>query len=189
VLLVKNGATWQDVNVLAAIDPAHALAKPTKLDSRILATAATFANALNGSLHVVHSYTPVPAGTVPMVGGASSLVIEEIAKASERRARGAFIPAIAQYRLPRSRQHLVKGLPFDTIPEVADEIGSGLVVMGAVSRSGLKRIFIGNTAERLLNHLKCDVLVVKPAEFKARVQPRRKGMHFVGLPGVGEAYF
>jgi universal stress protein E len=189
VLLVKSGATWQDVNVLAAIDPAHALAKPTKLDSRILSTAANFANALNGSMHVVHSYIPVPAGTVPMLGGGSSLLIGEVAKGSERRAKAAFIPAIAAYRLPRSRQHLVQGLPFDTIPEVANEIGSGLVVMGAVSRSGLKRVFIGNTAERLLNQLRCDVLVVKPAEFKARVQPRRKGMHFVGLPGVGAGYF
>jgi nucleotide-binding universal stress UspA family protein len=31
-----------------------------------------------------------------------------------------------------------------------------------MSRSGLKRIFIGNTAERVLDGLQCDVLVVKP---------------------------
>ena len=59
--------------------------------------------------------------------------------------------------------------------------------MGAVARSGLKRVFIGNTAERLLNQLRCDVLVVKPAEFKARVLPRRKGMHFVGLAEMAAA--
>ncbi len=33
--------------------------------------------------------------------------------------------------------------------------------MGATSRSGLKRIFIGNTAEHVLDSLKCDVLVVR----------------------------
>jgi universal stress protein E len=33
--------------------------------------------------------------------------------------------------------------------------------MGATSRSGLKRIFIGNTAEHVLDSLQCDVLVVK----------------------------
>jgi universal stress protein E len=39
---------------------------------------------------------------------------------------------------------------------------AGLVVIGATSRSGLKRVFIGNTAERVLDGLKSDVLVVKP---------------------------
>jgi universal stress protein E len=34
--------------------------------------------------------------------------------------------------------------------------------MGAVSRTGLKRIFIGNTAEHVLDSLRCDVMVVKP---------------------------
>jgi hypothetical protein len=37
--------------------------------------------------------------------------------------------------------------------------------MGAVSRAGLKRVFIGNTAERMLDMLDCDVLVVKPPGF------------------------
>lgn len=188
VLLVRSGATWQDLNVLAAIDPAHRFAKPAKLDSRILSTAASFAKALNGTLHVAHSYIPVPAGTVPMLGGASALVIGQIAEGSEKRATAAFAEAIAAYRLPKSRQHLVQGLPVDTLPEVAREIQSGLVVMGAVSRSGLKRMLIGNTAEQLLSKLRCDVLVVKPAEFKASISPRRRGMHFIGLPGVGAGY-
>jgi len=47
-----------------------------------------------------------------------------------------------------------------------------VVVMGAVSRSGLKRLFIGNSAERLLDKLDCDVLVVKPRRFTSPV-PRR----------------
>ena len=37
------------------------------------------------------------------------------------------------------------------------------LVMGAVSRSALKRLFIGNTAERVLDSVNCDVVVVKPA--------------------------
>jgi universal stress protein E len=37
--------------------------------------------------------------------------------------------------------------------------------MGAVSRSGLKRLFLGNTAEEVLDKLSCDVLIVKPPGF------------------------
>jgi universal stress protein E len=40
-----------------------------------------------------------------------------------------------------------------------------VVVMGAISRSALERLFVGSTAEAVLDKLHCDVLIVKPAEF------------------------
>jgi hypothetical protein len=42
--------------------------------------------------------------------------------------------------------------------------------MGAVSRSAIKRFFIGNAAERTLDRLNCDVLVVKPRGFRSGVE-------------------
>jgi universal stress protein E len=48
--------------------------------------------------------------------------------------------------------------------------------MGAVSRSGLKSIFIGNTAERVLDRLQCDLLVVKPRRFESRVPRAVRGV-------------
>ena len=51
--------------------------------------------------------------------------------------------------------------------------------MGAISRSGMKGVFIGNTAERVLNGLKCDVLVVKPRGFKCQVQCETRGVRWV----------
>jgi len=183
VLLIRSDRNWADVNVLAAIDPAHKFAKPAKLDSRILSVAAAYTSALKGTLHVVHSYLPLPAGTIAMPG-ASALAIEQIADGAQKRATAAFQTAVAAYRLPQSRLHLVEGAPLDAIPRVAEEIHSGLVVMGAISRSGLKRVFIGNTAEQILGAIPCDVLVVKPLEFKTRVAKRGKGVHFVGLPRV-----
>jgi universal stress protein E len=187
VLLVKSGAAWEDLNVLAAIDPTHVFAKPAKLDSRILSTAAVFAKALKGTLHVMHSYVPVPVGSVPMMGGASALTIQQIAQGSAARAKEGFRKAVADCGLPGSRLHLTQGMPADAIAQVASEIQSGVVVMGAIARSGLKRVLIGNTAERVLNALRCDVLVVKPAQFKAPVSRRRNGMRFVGLPRAGLA--
>ena len=183
VLLVKSGANWEDLNVLAAIDPSHQFAKPAKLDARILSAASDFASALNGTVHVLHSYVAVPAGSVPMAG-ASGLLVKEIAEDSEARAKADMKTALTQLRVPRQRQHLVQGTPIDTIPRLARDLEAGLVVMGALSRSGLKRVFIGNTAERVLASLTTDVLVVKPAEFHTRVAKRGRGMHFVGMPSM-----
>jgi universal stress protein E len=181
VLLVKSGATWEDLNVLATIDPSHRFAKPAKLDARILSTAGAFAHALGGTMHVMHSYIAVPAGSMPMAG-ASGLLVRQIAEASEARAKGDLKGALADTNIPRDRVHLVQGMPIETIPRMTQQLGCGLVVMGAISRSGVKRMLIGNTAERILSSLNADVLVVKPAEFKTNVAKRGRSMHFVGLP-------
>jgi universal stress protein E len=42
--------------------------------------------------------------------------------------------------------------------------------MGSISRSRLKRLFIGATAERTLEKLPCDLLVVKPEWFETPVE-------------------
>ena len=61
-------------------------------------------------------------------------------------------------------------------------VRAAIVVMGAVSRSGLRRAFIGNTAERVLDRLPCDVLVVKPPRFKSAVARARRGVRIVDIP-------
>ena len=38
---------------------------------------------------------------------------------------------------------------------------ASLVVMGAVAKGTLELLFMGNTAEKVLDDLNCDVLVVK----------------------------
>ena len=54
--------------------------------------------------------------------------------------------------------------------------------MGAVSRSGIKRALIGNTAERVLSELTCDVLVVKPTNFTTKVSREKRGVRYVFPP-------
>jgi universal stress protein E len=53
--------------------------------------------------------------------------------------------------------------------------------MGAVSRSGLRKLFLGSTAEQLLDRLPCDVLVVKPAGFRTPVAYRPQAPDFMEL--------
>jgi len=51
--------------------------------------------------------------------------------------------------------------------EATDELRADFLVMGAVSRSAVERLFIGSTAESVLERLGCDVLIVKPEGFAA----------------------
>ena len=61
---------------------------------------------------------------------------------------------------------VVQGSAAEVLPRHAAERRADLMVMGAVSRSRLREIFIGSTAERVLDHLPCDVLVVKAEDFR-----------------------
>jgi hypothetical protein len=44
------------------------------------------------------------------------------------------------------------------------------VVLGTVGRTGLSAAFLGNTAEQVIDHLRCDLLVLKPEQYKTPVE-------------------
>ena len=57
------------------------------------------------------------------------------------------------------------GNPVSVIPSVSKEQNIDLLVMGMLSRTGIKGFFIGNVAEKILDNVECSVLTIKPAEF------------------------
>lgn len=179
VLLVKSRGRYERPVLLAAVDPTHANAKPTQLDDEILKAAVMMRSALHGSLHAVHAFVPIPtdATAAELLNANATEKLEARARA---KARTRLDQALGKIRLGRGHRHLASGHPSHEIPRLARKIHTDIVVMGAISRSGLKRLLIGNTAERIVDDLTCDVLVVKPREFKSRVKSRRRGMQFVG---------
>jgi nucleotide-binding universal stress UspA family protein len=56
------------------------------------------------------------------------------------------------------------------IQHFVKEHQTDLLVMGTVGRSGVQGIVMGNTAERILSRVECDVLAVKPADFESPIQ-------------------
>lgn len=65
--------------------------------------------------------------------------------------------------------HLVKGLPAQEIPEMTKKYDIDLIVMGTVARTGIAGLFIGNTAEAILEQVQCSVLAIKPEGFETPV--------------------
>lgn len=62
--------------------------------------------------------------------------------------------------IENSSAHTVEGPPDKVIPEVAENIDATIVVIGTVARDGLKAAVIGNTAEKVLDALQTNVLVI-----------------------------
>lgn len=61
--------------------------------------------------------------------------------------------------------HVIKGHAEHIVPELANDLGVDLVVMGTVARTGIAGLFMGNTAETILTQLDCSVLTIKPPGF------------------------
>jgi universal stress protein E len=156
LLLVKDRKLAAEPNVLAAVDPLNEHDKPAALDDRIYTFAAELARVLRGHLHVVHSYaTPLGAELPP---DAVKLIADE-----HRTAMARFLDTHAALE---GRPHLYEGVAHECLQTAAKEHAADFVVMGAVARRGLQRLFIGSTAERVLDRLPCDLVIIKPLEFE-----------------------
>lgn len=183
VLLVKTRGTYDHPAILAAVDPSHAYSKPLRLDREILSCAAQITHALRGSLHAVFAFDPLPAPAVE-AGLALSGMTDAIAVETESRARATLARELNGASIPESRRHVVPRHPTDAIESAAAQFGCSIVVMGAVSRSGLRRLVLGNTAERVFDELACDVLVVKPKRFASHIPRARRGPQLMTLPVI-----
>jgi universal stress protein E len=90
--------------------------------------------------------------------------------------------AVDGFDVKRSHCHLVQGRPNEAIPGTAKRERSAIVAMGVVSRSGLKRFFIGNTAEFVMDAVAADILVVKPPDFESRIPRGGRGVQILSMP-------
>jgi universal stress protein E len=155
LLLVKQQPLHDPPRVFAALDPLHEHDKPAELDDEIFRFAADFATRTRGVLHVLHA-VPLPVGLdLP----------PDVTEGAVRRHREAMSSFLGRHEVEPERVHFVEGFVPQSLQETASEQGADFVVMGAVSRRGLQKLFIGSTAERVLDRLPCDLVIVKPQGF------------------------
>ena len=157
---------------LAAIDPLNENDKPAALDDEILMLSKNVAEDTGGVVHAFHAYDPRIAVATATANAyiPVSLPFDEIEKQMREQHGKRFSEVTEFHEIADERSHLVPGLTHEELPSMAGEIDADVVVMGAVSRNRWKRLFIGATAERTLEHLPCDLLIVKPDWFQTPVE-------------------
>jgi universal stress protein E len=170
LLLAKTDRPYANPRIVVALDPLHAHDKPGSLDARLLETGRSFARKLGGELHAAHAYVPlVMAAPVAMPVPVPTWTPKEAEEEHRKGVEQAFNRAASRGRVPREHRHLLVGAAHVELERLVRQLRAQLLVIGAVSRSGLQRLFIGSTAERLLDRVPCDVLVVKPKSFRSPV--------------------
>ena len=150
-LLLAKGQKWpSNPTFIASVDPNHTHDKPAVLDSKLASSAVALGSISGGAVHLFHSaWVPPLSGVYPLVvdGPEEERILGELADEQD----------ICHTRCHWSDKDIAHALP-----EIVNELGASAVIMGAVSRSRLDRLLIGNTAERVLDKLECDVLVIHP---------------------------
>lgn len=64
--------------------------------------------------------------------------------------------------LPKVRYLIASGDPFEKIVDAAEDHIIDLIVIATHGRTGIRRLIIGNVAEKVVRHALCPVLTVKP---------------------------
>ena len=169
LLLTKQTAWSAAPRLIAAIDPEHVNDKPAQLDRVIMTHASQLTDALSGDLHVLHAYLPAAIAASATAAPLGGVIVSEEDLRQEREARLDSVKRVTDpWNIDDAHIHLELGGPAAALPLVADNLHADVIVMGAVSRRGLKRVLMGSTAEDVLERLPCDALIVKPPGFGDR---------------------
>ena len=168
LMLVQPGSASLPRHIMAAVDPLDEHDKPHELNDSILETATALAEQCGAELDLVNAFEYIPtAGEEEYAGW-----IPDLSLYGELRK----IHAEGMYKLGKdhgiapSHMHVLDGEAANSIIGFAQKRHVDLVVMGSIYRSGLKRLFLGSTAEGVFDTLPCDILLIKPEGFASEFQ-------------------
>jgi universal stress protein A len=136
----------------------------SSFSTKALSYALKFAEQFNAAVLAVHVVQPIPV-----------LPTDVLATPPLPDTTGDQLPAIDS-RLKRlcrrvaTTHHLnvtplvVVGTPYERIVEIAESENADLIVIATHGYTGLKHFYMGSTAERVVRHAPCPVLVVRDKE-------------------------
>ena len=130
-----------------------------------LSYAASLARTFRASIVCLHVIEPI-VPTVGYTGMTEPLPIADISEQLEDSAERE-LPKIASCEECAGLdvdELIVHGEAASEIVRVAKERGVDLIVISSHGRTGLGRMLFGSTAEAVVRHAPCPVLVVKPAQ-------------------------
>lgn len=161
VLMVKHDHLWHEGVVMAAVDPLTTDRHQQQLNADLLKVADQIARVTDSSL------TGAVACPSPMMGADPQF---QSAALIQEQARTAMSQLLSELQLSVEALAVGEGPAEYWIPKAVEELEARLVVIGTRANGGLKGALLGNTAERILPRLDCDILVLR-AGFSDRLVP------------------
>jgi universal stress protein E len=164
LLLVQERRWALPPRIVAAVDPGHPEDAPAALDHALIDAAERLARGFASPIDLLHCWSPVPLLAASAMGdpiASSTPVPQEVLDMLQKQDDEHLRHLARVHDVPAIRVHRFNGLPVEGLPEFAERAAVDVMAMGAVARHGLERLRIGSTAERVLERMPCDVLIVK----------------------------
>jgi len=163
LLLTKNIKEYSYQRIMAAVNPEETHNTVEKLDAKILQASLVMSELFDSQTHVCHCYQPIGVELwqgMSSVGMDHSLVngdFNDYSEAIKFHHKVAFDELLSGYTFDEQLTHLVAGIAECELPELVTEHQVDLLVMGM----GNNGKFIGNTIEKILDNVECDILSIK----------------------------
>ncbi len=142
-------------NILVALDLLSGSKDKQSKNERLLEEAARLAEVTGATLHVCAALV------IPTLVKDFDLV-DVTAKVHELEddAREAAESYLSRYGIDAKNLHLREGKPWHVINNFAHKLNAQCIVVGTMGRTGVKGKLIGNTAEKVIQQARTDLLVV-----------------------------
>jgi universal stress protein E len=165
VMVLKPSRRRSMKSVAVAVDPTMESLEVANLNSRLLEVGVSVAEAEGAELHLLNVLEHPLEDEKSTHKDAYKNLEQSLKADAERRLEKL---AEDQSHL-KVTVHVLKGKPHSIIAKFVAKNDIDILVMGSVARSGLPGLLVGNTAERIVNHVGCSVLVVKPDGWESPV--------------------
>lgn len=162
LLLARERRWCSHPRIAVALDPFHPRNEPAALDGKLFGMAHALAAQLEGELHVLHTYHALPQSAIfdeHRVTDFADLQ-REVEKTHRERLEAVLAPW--QHEPGAAELHLLEGELHQRVGPFCDEHAIDLLLIGNVPRGALEHLLMGSSAERALERVRCDLLVVKP---------------------------
>ncbi|WP_394250922.1 universal stress protein UspE [Vibrio profundi] len=168
VLLVKNAFWPEQANILASVHVGSENETHVDLNDAMVERLLEISGRLDAKPFIVNAYPVTPANI--------TIELPEFDPTSYTDAvRGHHLTSMKALRqkhgMDEEQTIVEQGLPEDVIPEAVQAHNAAMVILGTTGRTGLSAVFIGNTAEHVIDKINCDVLALKPKGYVSPLDP------------------
>ncbi|HCM1081487.1 TPA: universal stress protein UspE [Vibrio parahaemolyticus] len=168
VLLIKNSDWPEQANILASVHVGSENPTHIDLNDAMVERLKEMSNRLDAKPYLVNAYPVTPANiTIELPEFDPTTYTDAV--------RGHHLTAMKALRqkhgIDEEQTIVEQGLPEDVIPAAAERLNAAMVILGTTGRTGLSAVFIGNTAEHVIDKINCDVLALKPKGYISPLDP------------------
>ena len=172
VWAIKSAECAKYAQILAAVNPIPSDEVSSNLNVKILQLANSLARLEKAKLHVIHVWKQYGEGFLRYLERMPVKEVDHIIRETKKMHKEWLAELLDKYapEIPKEQVHLLQGEAGTLIPQLARKKRIELIVMGTLARTGISGLFIGNTAEKVLQQMNCSVLAVKPDGFISPVE-------------------